>query len=156
MIETVTMERSTYAPVPHKFEAGTPPIVEAVGLGAAVDYLSVLGMDHVHRHEQTITAYALEGLQTVPGLSVLGPARRDAAWGRDLVRDPRRAPPRRRHRARLAWDRRPRRSPLRQARPCQVRRAELDPDVVLPLHDAGRIDALVDGLEYTRRYFKLD
>jgi cysteine desulfurase/selenocysteine lyase len=59
MIETVTMERSTYAPIPHKFEAGTPPIVEAVGLGAAVDYLSVLGMDHVHRHEQAVTAYAL-------------------------------------------------------------------------------------------------
>src|SRR5215210_2892909 len=73
MIETVTMERSTYAPIPHKFEAGTPPIVEAVGLGAAVDYLSVLGMDHVHRHEQAITAYALEGLQSVPGLTVLGP-----------------------------------------------------------------------------------
>src|SRR6187401_50307 len=70
MIETVTMERSTYAKPPHKFEAGTPPIVEAVGLGAAVDYLSVLGMESVQRHEQTITAYALEGLQTVPGLTV--------------------------------------------------------------------------------------
>ncbi|MEO5852143.1 MAG: cysteine desulfurase [Nocardioides sp.] len=73
MIETVTMERSTYAPIPYKFEAGTPPIVEAIGLGAAVDYLAHIGMEHVHRHEQTITAYALEGLQTVPGLSVLGP-----------------------------------------------------------------------------------
>jgi len=73
MIETVTMERSTYAPIPHKFEAGTPPIVEAVGLGAAVDYLSVLGMESVQRHERAITAYALEGLQTVPGLTVLGP-----------------------------------------------------------------------------------
>ena len=67
MIETVTMERSTYAPVPHKFEAGTPPIVEAVGLGAALDYLGHLGMDAVHAHEQAITAYALEALQTVPG-----------------------------------------------------------------------------------------
>ena len=47
MIATVTMERSTYAGIPHKFEAGTPPIVEAVGLGAAVDYLSALGMDNV-------------------------------------------------------------------------------------------------------------
>src|SRR3954453_1147705 len=56
MIETVTMQGSTYAPVPHKFEAGTPPIVEAVGLGAAVDYLSELGMDKVHRHEKAITA----------------------------------------------------------------------------------------------------
>jgi len=73
MIETVRMERSTYAPIPHKFEAGTPPIVEAVGLGAAVDYLSHLGMDAIHRHEQAITAYALEGLATVSGLTVLGP-----------------------------------------------------------------------------------
>ena len=73
MIETVTMEASTYAGLPHKFEAGTPPIVEAVGLGAAVDYLSGLGMEAVHRHEQAITAYALDGLATVPGLRVLGP-----------------------------------------------------------------------------------
>jgi len=73
MIETVTMERSTYADIPHRFEAGTPPIAEAVGLGAAVDYLSHLGLDEVHRHEQEITAYALEGLQSVPGLRVLGP-----------------------------------------------------------------------------------
>ncbi|GAA2118636.1 cysteine desulfurase [Nocardioides bigeumensis] len=73
MIETVTMERSTYAPAPHKFEAGTPPIVEAVGLGAAVEYLGHVGMENVHRHEQAITAYALDGLQTVPGVRILGP-----------------------------------------------------------------------------------
>ncbi|MFC6341639.1 aminotransferase class V-fold PLP-dependent enzyme, partial [Nocardioides hankookensis] len=70
MIETVRMERSTYAAAPHRFEAGTPPIVEAVGLGAAVEYLSHVGMDAIHRHEQTVTAYALEGLATVPGLTV--------------------------------------------------------------------------------------
>jgi cysteine desulfurase/selenocysteine lyase len=73
MIATVEMARSTYAGIPHKFEAGTPPIVEAVGLGAAVDYLAHIGMENVHAHEQTITAYALEGLATVPGLTVLGP-----------------------------------------------------------------------------------
>jgi len=73
MIETVRRERSTFAPIPHKFEAGTPPIVEAVGLGAAVDYLSAVGMENIHRHEQAITAYALDGLATVPGLTVLGP-----------------------------------------------------------------------------------
>src|SRR4051812_43513384 len=73
MIATVSMERSTYAPIPHKFEAGTPPIVEAVGLGAAVDYLSTLGMQHVRAHEEAITRYALEGLSTVSGLRVLGP-----------------------------------------------------------------------------------
>lgn len=73
MIETVRMERSTYAGIPHKFEAGTPPIVEAIGLGAAVDYLDHVGMEAIHAHEQAITAYALEGLQTVPGLRVMGP-----------------------------------------------------------------------------------
>jgi cysteine desulfurase/selenocysteine lyase len=73
MIETVTMQRSTYAGIPHRFEAGTPPIVEAVGLGAAVDYLGQVGMERIHAHEQALTGYALEGLQTVPGLTVLGP-----------------------------------------------------------------------------------
>ncbi|WP_445255698.1 cysteine desulfurase [Nocardioides aurantiacus] len=73
MIETVTMERSTYAGIPHKFEAGTPPIVEAVGLGAAVDYLGAIGLDHVHRHEQAITGYLLDGLATIKGVTVLGP-----------------------------------------------------------------------------------
>ena len=73
MIETVSMDHSTYAPIPHKFEAGTPPIVEAVGLGAALEYLAHIGLEEIHAHEQAITAYALEGLATVPGLRVLGP-----------------------------------------------------------------------------------
>ena len=73
MIETVRMEGSTYAGIPHRFEAGTPPIVEAVGLGAAVDYLGELGLDRIRAHEHTITGYALEGLATVPGVRVLGP-----------------------------------------------------------------------------------
>jgi len=73
MIETVTMERSTYATAPHRFEAGTPPIVEAVGLGAALSYLSDLGMDAVHAHESAITGYLLEGLAAVSGVTVLGP-----------------------------------------------------------------------------------
>ncbi len=74
MIETVTMARSTYAGIPHKFEAGTPPIVQAIGLGAAVDYLSAIGMDRVAAHEQAITAYALERLREVDGVTILGPA----------------------------------------------------------------------------------
>jgi cysteine desulfurase/selenocysteine lyase len=73
MIETVTMERSTYAKPPHKFEAGTPPIVEAVGLGAALEYLTHLGMDAIHAHEQAITGYLLDGLASVGGVTVLGP-----------------------------------------------------------------------------------
>ncbi|MGH8892399.1 MAG: cysteine desulfurase [Actinomycetes bacterium] len=73
MIEMVTMASSTYAPVPHKFEAGTPPIAQAVGLGAAVDYLTSLGMARVAEHEHAITSYALDGLQSVDGLRVIGP-----------------------------------------------------------------------------------
>lgn len=74
MIETVAMERSTYAPPPSRFEAGTPPIAQAVGLGAAVDYLSAIGMDAIAAHEQEITAYALERLRDVEKLRILGPA----------------------------------------------------------------------------------
>ncbi|KAJ1684255.1 hypothetical protein LUZ63_020548 [Rhynchospora breviuscula] len=73
MIETVTMERSTFAKAPHKYEAGTPPIVEAVGLGAALRYLSDLGMEQVHAHEQAVTGYLLDGLASVGGVRVLGP-----------------------------------------------------------------------------------
>ena len=73
MIATVSMEKSTYADIPHRFEAGTPPIVEAVGLGFALDYLSEIGLENIHRHEQTITGYLLDGLATVGGVTVLGP-----------------------------------------------------------------------------------
>ena len=73
MIETVTMERSTFAAPPARFEAGTPPIAQSVGLGAAVDYLSALGMENVAAHEQAITTYALERLVEIDGLTVVGP-----------------------------------------------------------------------------------
>ena len=73
MIETVAMTGSTYAPIPYKFEAGTMPIAESVGLGAAVDYLTALGMDAIAAHEREITAYALERLHDVPGLTIIGP-----------------------------------------------------------------------------------
>lgn len=73
MIETVDMAGTTYAAPPHRFEAGTPMIAEAIGLGAAVDYLSAIGMDQVHAHEQALTAHALEALATVPGLRIIGP-----------------------------------------------------------------------------------
>ena len=73
MIETVTMQGSTYAGLPHKYEAGTPPIAEAVALGAAVDYLSAIGIDAVAAHEHQITAYALDALKGVADLRILGP-----------------------------------------------------------------------------------
>ncbi|MBA2574970.1 MAG: cysteine desulfurase [Nocardioidaceae bacterium] len=74
MIETVKMEASTWAPLPAKFEAGTPPIVEAIGLAAAVDYLSAIGMDRVAQHEHAITAYALSRMNEIDALTILGPA----------------------------------------------------------------------------------
>ena len=73
MIETVSMQSSTYAPAPHKFEAGTPAIAEAIGLGAAVDYLRSIGMDRIAAHEHALTEYALERLREVPDLRIVGP-----------------------------------------------------------------------------------
>jgi cysteine desulfurase / selenocysteine lyase len=81
MIEAVWMDHSTYAPAPHKFEAGTPPIVEAIGLGAAVDYLSAIGMDAIVQHERELTGYALGALREVPGLRVIGPESLDRRGG---------------------------------------------------------------------------
>jgi cysteine desulfurase/selenocysteine lyase len=74
MINTVARHESTWAPVPHKFEAGTPPIAEAVGFGAAVEYLDAVGMKVIEDHEKEITAYALERLSEIPDLTIYGPA----------------------------------------------------------------------------------
>jgi cysteine desulfurase / selenocysteine lyase len=74
MIETVTLEKTTYAPPPARFEAGTPPIAQAVGLGAAVDYLTAIGMPAVAAHERELVGYALDALSTVAGLRIFGPA----------------------------------------------------------------------------------
>lgn len=82
MISDVTTTGSTWAEIPWKFEAGTPPIAEAVGLGAAVAFLEDLGMDRIREHERTMAALMLDALTEVPGLTVLGPTdpdRRGAA-----------------------------------------------------------------------------
>jgi cysteine desulfurase/selenocysteine lyase len=73
MIKTVTLEGSTWNELPWKFEAGTPAIAEAVGLGQAVDYLTSLGMENVRQHEIELTTYALEKLNEVEGLRIYGP-----------------------------------------------------------------------------------
>ncbi|MFT3969182.1 MAG: SufS family cysteine desulfurase [Micropruina sp.] len=72
MIEIVKMTGSTFAPPPYRFEAGTPPIAEAVGLGAAAEYLHELGMADVAAHERAITGYALEALGQLDGVRILG------------------------------------------------------------------------------------
>jgi cysteine desulfurase/selenocysteine lyase len=74
MISRVDFDMSTWNELPWKFEAGTSPFAEAVGLGAAIDYLAALGMENVRAHERALTAYALERLGEVQGLHVFGPA----------------------------------------------------------------------------------
>ena len=73
MIRSVSIERTTWNELPHKFEAGTPPIAEAYGLGVAVDYLTEIGLEAVERHEHEMTAYALERIAEVPGVTIVGP-----------------------------------------------------------------------------------
>jgi len=73
MIRRVSVEKTTWAELPHKFEAGTPPVAEAVALGAAVDYLEDIGMDAIAAHEHELAAYALERLSELPGLTLYGP-----------------------------------------------------------------------------------
>ncbi len=155
MIETVRMEASTYAPIPARFEAGTPPIVEAVGLGAAVDYLGELGMEAIRTHEHAITAYALDGLATVPGLRVMGPldpAQRGSAISFELdglhphdiaqVLDARGVAVRAGHHC---------------AKPAHARYGvQSSTRMSAYLYSTpGEIDAMVEALEYTRSYFKL-
>jgi cysteine desulfurase/selenocysteine lyase len=77
MIKTVHLREFTPNALPHKFEAGTPAIAEAVGFGAAVDYLNSVGMDAIAAHEHEITEYALERLEEVPGVKVFGPSVQD-------------------------------------------------------------------------------
>ena len=72
MIEKVTLEESTWNEVPYKFEAGTPNYVQAIGLGAAVKFLSKIGMENVHNYEKELTSYAIEKLQSIPNLNIHG------------------------------------------------------------------------------------
>jgi cysteine desulfurase/selenocysteine lyase len=73
MIKKVTFEGATWHDLPWKFEAGTPAIAEAIGLGVAVDYLSALGMEHIRQHEIELVSYALNRLSQVEGLTIYGP-----------------------------------------------------------------------------------
>lgn len=79
MILSVTFEKTTYNTIPHKFEAGTPPIAAAIGLGAAVDYLSGIGMDAIAAHEHTLLKYATDQVQSMPGVRIIGTAGQKAA-----------------------------------------------------------------------------
>jgi cysteine desulfurase / selenocysteine lyase len=73
MIRSVKLDRTTWNDLPYKFEAGTPAIVEAIGLGAAIDYLHGIGLEAIHAHEHELTAYAMERLAELPWLKIFGP-----------------------------------------------------------------------------------
>ena len=79
MIRTVSFEKTEYADIPNRFEAGTPPIAEAAGLAAAIDYVTALGFERVEAHEQAVLTYATERLSDVPGLRIVGTARKKAS-----------------------------------------------------------------------------
>ena len=81
MIETVTMTSATWAPAPRKFEAGVPNMAQAVGLGAALDYLAEIGMQAIFEHEVELTGYLINGLLQIPELSIVGPLTTDARGG---------------------------------------------------------------------------
>lgn len=81
MISDVTLEGATWAAIPHRFEAGTPPIIEAIGLDAAVDYLTKVGLEAAAAHDTALTAYALEALAAVPQLEVKGPSTTEGRGG---------------------------------------------------------------------------
>jgi cysteine desulfurase/selenocysteine lyase len=73
MINSVRLDRTTWGELPHKFEAGTAPMAEAVGFGAAIDYLGAVGLDAIEAHEHELAAYALGRLGEIPGITLYGP-----------------------------------------------------------------------------------
>jgi cysteine desulfurase/selenocysteine lyase len=79
MIRTVTFEKTEYADLPHKFEAGTPAIADVIGLGTALDWVNGLGLDAIAAHEHDLLVYATEKLSEIPGLRLIGTARQKAA-----------------------------------------------------------------------------
>jgi cysteine desulfurase/selenocysteine lyase len=79
MISSVTFEKTTYNSLPHKFEAGTPDISGAIGLGAAIEYLTRIGLDNVAAHEHDLLVYATEQITRLPGVRVIGTAKEKAA-----------------------------------------------------------------------------
>ncbi|TDT32867.1 cysteine desulfurase [Naumannella halotolerans] len=153
MIEIVRMTGSTFAPPPARFEAGTPPIAEAAVLGVAADYLDGIGMQAIADHEHAITAYALQGLQTIPGLRILGPTEAVERGGAISFDVPGVHP----HDMAQFLDSRgiAVRGGHHCARPLHERlgiQSSTRASSYLYTTEA-EIDALVDGIEYTRRFF---
>ncbi len=159
MIEIVTMAGSTFAPPPRRFEAGTPPIAQAVGLGAAIDYLNAVGMDAVAAHERELAGYTLQRLLEIEGIRILGPTQavdRGGAVAFTLAtRDGLDIHP---HDVMQLLDSRgiAVRGGHHCARPLHDRlgvQASTRASVYL-YNEPGEIDALADGLAYVRNFFE--
>src|SRR5205807_2619310 len=88
MIASVTFAKTEYADIPNKFEAGTPHIAGVVGLGAAIDYVSQVGLDTTARHEQELLDYGTKRLSEVPGLRIIGAARQKGSVISFVLEDP--------------------------------------------------------------------
>ena len=153
MIESVWMDRTTFAPPPHKFEAGTMPIAQAVGLGAAIDYLTEVGLDGIREHEHELLRHALPALDEIDGLRILGPTTPedrgtavsftvDGIHPHDLsqVLDDRGVAVRAGHHC--AW-------PLHRALGIQ---ASTRASFYL-YNTRAEVDALVDGIRYAKQFF---
>jgi cysteine desulfurase / selenocysteine lyase len=155
MIEVVRMEETTFLPPPAKFEPGVPPVAQAAGLGAAVDYLTELGMENVAAHEQSLTAHALDSLREIDGVRILGPLTTENRGGtvafdvegvhsHDVgqVLDELGIAIRTGHHC--AW-------PLHRALHCQAsNRASF---YIYNTH--AEVDALADGIRYAKKFFRV-
>ena len=155
MIEVVRMEETTFLPPPARFEPGVPPVAQAAGLGAAVDYLAALGMDNVAAHEESLTARALDALREIPGLRIIGPDTTTDRGGtiafevagvhpHDVgqVLDELGVAVRTGHHC--AW-------PLHRALGCQAsNRASF-----YVYNTLDEVDALADGIRYTKKFFRV-
>jgi cysteine desulfurase/selenocysteine lyase len=156
MIQLVEMSGSTYAEPPHRFEAGTPMIAEAVGLGAAVDYLSSIGMAEIAAHEHDVTAYALQRLAEVPGVNLVGPREPVDRGGAISFTVDGLHP----HDVGQVLDQRGVAVRVGQhcARPVCVRYGVMATSrasfALYTTHE--EVDALIDGLTYVRRFFGLE
>ena len=134
MIRSVGLDRTTFNEIPYKFEAGTPAIAEAVGFGAAIDYIGEIGLPAIEQHEHELMVYAMGRLGELDWVRLFGPPRR--ASGRDrLVRRQRHPSPRRRADPRLGGRRRARRAPLHAAAHGPARSRGDDACELLPLLD---------------------
>jgi cysteine desulfurase / selenocysteine lyase len=155
MIEVVRMEETTFLPPPARFEPGVPPVAQAAGLGAAVDYLTELGMENVVAHEESLTAHALDALREIDGVRILGPLTTENRGGtvafdvegvhsHDVgqVLDELGIAIRTGHHC--AW-------PLHRALHCQAsNRASF---YIYNTH--AEVDALADGVRYAKKFFRV-